>query len=159
MNVQQALEYSMQPFIPMFIYGDYDAMESERQRGEEAMKALLDEWRANDEPGFGFDVILTLADQNRELCDQIGETRLRNLSSPLLARNLTDADLCAGIAKMQGRTAAGVAREVRGDRDAYSVAYVRKPIKGTVLGIDIETTGRAPRSAATSSTWAGSSWT
>ena len=43
-----------------------------------------------------------------------------------------------------GRTAAGVAREVRGDRDAYSVAYVRKPIKGTVLGIDIETTGRAP---------------
>ncbi len=41
MNAQQALEYSMQPFIPMFIYGDYDAMESERQRGEEAMKALL----------------------------------------------------------------------------------------------------------------------
>ena len=34
MNAQQALEYSMQPFIPMFIYGDYDAMESERQRGE-----------------------------------------------------------------------------------------------------------------------------
>ena len=144
MNVQQALEYSMQPFIPMFIYGDYDAMESERQRGEEAIKALIDEWRATDEPGFDFDVVLTIADQNRELCDQIGEGRLRNLSSPLLARNLSDADLCAGIAKMQGRTAAGVAREVRGDRDAYSVAYVRKPIKGTVLGIDIETTGRAP---------------
>lgn len=134
----------MQPFIPMFIYGDYDAMESERQRGEEAMKALLDEWRANDEPGFGFDVILELADRNRELCDQIGESRLRNLSSPLLARSLSDADTCAGIAKMQGRTAAGVAREVRGDRDAYAVAYVRKPIKGCVLGIDIETTGRAP---------------
>ena len=45
---------------------------------------------------------------------------------------------------MQGRAASAVAREVRGDRDAYSVAYVRKPIKGTVLGIDIETTGRAP---------------
>ncbi len=97
MNAQQALEYSMQPVIPMFIYGDYDAMESERQRGEEAMKALLDEWRTNEEPGFDFGVILTLADQNRELCDQIGEARLRNLSSPLLARNLTDADLCAGI--------------------------------------------------------------
>ncbi len=141
MNAQQALEYSMQPFIPMFIYGDYDAMESERQRGEEAMKALLDEWRTNEEPGFDFGVILTLADQNRELCDQIGEARLRNLSSPLLARNLSDADLCAGIGKMQGRAASAVAREVRGDRDAYSVAYVRKPIKGTVLGIDIETTG------------------
>ena len=148
----------MQPFIPMFIYGDYDAMESERQRGEEAMKALLDEWRANDEPGFGFDVILTLADQNRELCDQIGETRLRNLSSPLLARNLTDADLCAGIAKMQGRTAAGVAREVRGDRDAYSVASSASPSRAPCWA----STSRPPaarRSAATSSTWAGSSWT
>ena len=135
MNAQQALEYYRQPFIPMFIYGDYDAMESERQRGEEALKALVDEWRANDEPGFEFDVILDLADRNRELCDQIGEARLRNLS---------DADLCAAIGKMQGRAASAVAREVRGDRDAYSVAYVRKPIKGTVLGIDIETTGRAP---------------
>lgn len=64
------------------------------------MKALIDEWRATDEPGFDFDVVLTIADQNRELCDQIGEGRLRNLSSPLLARNLSDADLCAGIAKM-----------------------------------------------------------
>lgn len=144
MNAQQALEYSMQPFIPMFIYGDYDAMESERQRGEEALKALVDEWKANNEPGFGFDVILDLADRNRELCDQIGEARLRNLSSPMLSRSLSDADLCAGVGKLQGRGASVVAREVRGDRDAYAVAYVRKPIKGTVLGIDIETTGRAP---------------
>ena len=109
MNAQQALEYYRQPFIPMFIYGDYDAMESERQRGEEALKALVDEWRANDEPGFDFDVILDLADRNRELCDQIGEARLRNLSSPLLARNLSDADLCAAIGKMQGRAASAVA--------------------------------------------------
>ncbi|OUP08431.1 DNA polymerase III subunit epsilon [Collinsella sp. An2] len=144
MNVNQALEYSMQPFIPMFIYGDYDAMESERRRGEEAMKTLIDEWRSNDEPGFDFNVILQLADQNRELCDQIGENRLRNLSSPLLARSLSDNDTCAGIAKLQGRSASAVARAVRGDRDAYAVEWVRKPIKGKVLGIDIETTGRAP---------------
>ena len=103
MNVNQALEYSIQPFIPMFIYGDYDAMESERQRGEEAMKALIDEWRVNDEPGFSFDVILELADRNRELCDQIGEARLRNLSSPLLARALSDNDTCAGIGKLFGK--------------------------------------------------------
>lgn len=144
MNVNQALEYSMQPFIPMFIYGDYDAMESERRRGEEAMKALIDEWRTNDEPSFSFDVILQLADQNRELCDQIGEARLRNLSSPLLARSLTDHDNYVAIAKLQGRPASAVEREVRGDRDAYAVAWVRRPIKGKVLGIDIETTGRAP---------------
>ena len=143
-NVNQALEYSMQPFIPMFIYGDYDAMESERQRGEEAMKALIDEWRVNDEPGFSFDVILELADRNRELSDQIGEARLRNLSSPLLARALSDNDTCAGIGKLQGRGANVIARAVRGDRDAYAVEWVRKPIKGCVLGIDIETTGRAP---------------
>lgn len=144
MNVNQALEYSMQPFIPMFIYGDYDAMESERRRGEEAMKTLLDAWHASEEPSFSFDVILQLADQNRELCDQIGEVRLRNLSSPMLARSLSDADTCAGIGKLQGRGASVIARAVRGDRDAYAVEWVRKPIKGKVLGIDIETTGRAP---------------
>ena len=38
MNVSQALEYERQPFIPMFIYGDHGAMESERQKGEEALK-------------------------------------------------------------------------------------------------------------------------
>ena len=40
MNVSQALEYERQPFIPMFIYGDHGAMESERQKGEEALKAV-----------------------------------------------------------------------------------------------------------------------
>ncbi len=144
MNVQQALDYSNQPFIAMFIYGDYDAMEAERQKGEEALKILLNEYFASDDPGFGFDVIVDLADRNRDLCDQIGEQRLRNLTPATLARSLSDDDTCAAIGKMQGRAASAVKREVRGDRDAFSVAYVRKPIKGTVLGIDIETTGRAP---------------
>ena len=144
MNVQQALEYQRQPFIPMFIYGDYDAMESERQKGEEALKVLTAEYFANPECGFGFDVITDLADRNRELCDQIGEQRLRNVTPATLARSLSDDDICAAIGKMQGRGAKAVAREVRGDRNAFAVAYVRKPIKGTVLGIDIETTGRAP---------------
>ena len=61
-----------------------------------------------------------------------------------LSRGLSDADTCAAIGKMQKRTAASVMREIRGDRDALGVAYARKPIQGTVLGIDIETTGRAP---------------
>ncbi len=51
------------------------------------------------------------------------------MAHALLARNLSDADLCAAIGKMQGRAASAVAREVRGDRDAYSVALERKPIK------------------------------
>ena len=145
MNVNQALDYANAFYIPEFIFaGGYDSIESERQKGEEALKALVDAWREEDDPGFSFDIVRELADRNRGLCDHIGEARLRNLSSPMLARSLSDADTCAGIAKMQGRTAASVTREVRGDRDAYAVAYVRKPIKGKVLGIDIETTGRAP---------------
>ena len=35
-------------------------------------------------------------------------------------------------------------REVGGDRNNLGVAYVTKPIRGTVLGIDIETTDRYP---------------
>ncbi len=85
-----------------------------------------------------------LADRNRDLCDQIGEARLRNVTRATLSRGLSDADTCAAIGKMQKRTAASVMREIRGDRDALGVAYARKPIQGTVLGIDIETTGRAP---------------
>ena len=145
MNVTQALEYTMQPFIPMFIFGGgYEVIESERVKSEEALKALVDEWNANPSPEFGYDAILNLADRNRSLCDQVGETRLRNKTTPMLARSLSDADTCAGIAKMQGRSASAVAREVRGDREAFSVAYVHSKIRGRVLGIDIETTGRAP---------------
>ena len=145
MNVSQALEYERQPFIPMFIYGDHGAMESERQKGEEALKALETEYfTAEGDPGFDFATVRDLADRNRDLCDQIGEARLRNVTPATLSRGLSDADTCAAIGKMQKRTAASVMREIRGDRDALGVAYARKPIQGTVLGIDIETTGRAP---------------
>ena len=145
MNTQQALEYSMQPFIPMFIFGGgYEMVESERLRSEEALKALVDEWNTNPEPSFGYDVIVDLADRNRELCDHVGETRLRNKPSSMLARSLSDADTCAAIGKMQRRSASAVMREIHGDREALGVAFTRKPIQGTVLGIDIETTGRAP---------------
>ena len=145
MNVSQALEYERQPFIPMFIYGDHGAMESERQKGEEALKVLETEYfTAEDDPGFDFATVRDLADRNRDLCDQIGEARLRNVTPATLSRGLSDADTCTAIGKMQKRTAASVMREIRGDRDALGVAYARKPIQGTVLGIDIETTGRAP---------------
>ena len=145
MNFNQALDYANAFYIPEFIYaGGYESVESERQKGEEALKALLDEWKTADKPSFDFGIVRELADRNRGLCDFIGEARLRNVPSSALARSLSDADLCAAIGAMQGRSAASVAKEVRGDRDAYAVAYVRKPIKGTVLGIDIETTGRAP---------------
>lgn len=145
MNVSQALEYERQPFIPMFIYGDHGAMESERQKGEEALKVLGDR------------VLYRRGRPRLRLChrarpgrpqprpvrpDWRGTPAQRDAAT--LSRGLSDADTCAAIGKMQKRTAASVMREIRGDRDALGVAYARKPIQGTVLGIDIETTGRAP---------------
>ena len=76
--------------------------------------------------------------------DTVGENLRKMCIRDRLSRGLSDADTCAAIGKMQKRTAASVMREIRGDRDALGVAYARKPIQGTVLGIDIETTGRAP---------------
>ena len=145
LKVADALEYANSFYFPELIFGSgYEIMESERVKGEDACKTLYTEWHAQEEPSFSFDLVRELGDRNRALCDAIGEPRLRNLPSSLLARSLSDADLCAGIAALQKRSAQAVMREVRGDRDAYAVAYVRKPIKGRVLGIDIETTGRAP---------------
>ena len=87
MNISQALEYERQPFIPMFIYGDHGAMESERQKGEEALKVLETEYfTAEGDPGFDFATVRDLADRNRDLCDQIGEARLRNVTPATLSR-------------------------------------------------------------------------
>ena len=98
MNVSQALEYERQPFIPMFIYGDHGAMESERQKGEEALKVLETEYfTAEGDPSFDFATVRDLADRNRDLCDQIGEARLRNVTPATLSRGLSDADTCAAI--------------------------------------------------------------
>lgn len=145
LNTQQALDYAYAFYIPEFIFGGgYETMEAERLKGEEALKALVTAWHEEESPSFGFDVVRELGDRNRALCDAIGEARLRNVSSGVLARNLSDHDICQGIAAMQGRTAAAVEREIRGDRNALGVAYVREKISGTVLGIDIETTGTAP---------------
>ena len=57
---------------------------------------------------------------------------------------MSDDDLCGQVAALQRRKKATVIREVHGDRNNLGVAYVTKPIKGTVLGIDIETTDRYP---------------
>lgn len=145
MNTQQALDYAYAFYIPEFIFGGgYETMEAERLKGEEALKALVTAWNEEENPSFSFDVVRELGDRNRALCDAIGEVRLRNTSSSVLSRSLSDHDLCQGIAAMQGRTTASVEREIRGDRNALGVAYVREKISGTVLGIDIETTGTAP---------------
>ena len=145
MNVAQALEHANALVFPEIVYcGGFSSMDAERQKNEEALATLREEFAKNDNPGFGYDVILDLADRNRELCDQMGIERLNNTRDSSLARGMSDQDLCAGVAALQKRKASTVMREVGGDRNNLGVAYVTKPIRGTVLGIDIETTDRYP---------------
>lgn len=145
MNVAQALEHAYALVFPEIIYcGGFPAMDAERQKNEEAMAALRAEYAKNDNPGFGFDVIRDLADRNRELVDEMGVERLANTRDQSLARGMSDEDLCRGIAALQKRKAATVIKAVHGDKNNLAEAYVAKPIKGTVFGIDIETTDRYP---------------
>lgn len=145
MNVPQALEHANAFFFPELVYGSgFQAMDSERQKNEEAMATLREEFAKNDNPAFGYDIIRDLADRNRDLCDQMGIERLNNTRDSSLARGMSDDDLCGQVAALQKRKKATVIREVHGDRNNLGVAYVTKPIKGTVLGIDIETTDRYP---------------
>lgn len=145
MNVPQALEHANAFFFPELVYGSgFQAMDSERQKNEEAMATMREEFAKNDNPAFGYDIIRDLADRNRDLCDQMGIERLNNTRDSSLARGMSDDDLCGQVAALQRRKKATVIREVHGDRNNLGVAYVTKPIKGTVLGIDIETTDRYP---------------
>lgn len=145
MNLSQALEYANTFFIPEFIFGaGYQVMESERAKGEESIKLLRENWFAEEEPRYPFSIVRELADRNRDLCDEIGPEHLANLAGLNLARGLSDEDICRSIAALQRRKPSTVMREVRGDRGALAVAYVSKPVKGTVIGIDIETTSRDP---------------
>lgn len=145
MNLSQALEHANAFMFPELIYGSgYQVMDSERDKNEEAIDLLREAWKKEEKPGFPFGIVRELADRNRALCDEIGADRLENASGRNLERGLTDEEVCQGIASMQGRTAQAVLREIRGDRSALGAAYVSKPVKGTVLGIDIETTSRDP---------------
>lgn len=145
MNVPQALEHANAFFFPELVYGSgFGAMDSERQKNEEAMQTLREEFAKNDNPPFTYDVIRDLADRNRDLVDQMGTERLNNVRDSSLARGMSDDDLCGQVAALQKRKKSTVIREVGGDRNNLGVAYVTKPIKGTILGIDIETTDRYP---------------
>ncbi|WP_333785677.1 hypothetical protein [Parolsenella catena] len=118
MNVAQALEHANALVFPEIVYcGGFSSMDAERQKNEEALATLREEFAKNDNPGFGYDVILDLADRNRELCDQMGIERLNNTRDSSLARGMSDQDLCAGVAALQRRKASTVMREMGGDRN------------------------------------------
>lgn len=157
MNVSQAIELASSLFIPEFLLSDgVAAVEAERERTEEAIRTLRDDWFAQPKgkETFSFDLVRELADRNRRLCDLIETSdepdaqavaaRRSKANGLNLARALSDHDLIRGVAALQHRTYKKVAHTVGSDINNLAVAYVEAPVKGTVIGIDIETTSHRP---------------
>ena len=144
MDLSQAIDCASAIALPFFL--DDAALTAERQKNEEALKVLLDAWKgapAGSEP-FGFDLVLSLVDRNRGICDMIGADKLRDVSPSSLARKLPDADLVRAVARMQHRPDAEVAAIAGPGLEDLNIAYVDAPVSGMVMGIDIETTDRDP---------------
>jgi len=146
MNLEQALEHANNMLAPQLLFDqpDQNALWAERERNEEAIVVLRDAWMSQPSPSFSFDLVRHLADHNRQVCDGLDEKRLRKLSPKTLTRSLSDGDIVRSIAALQGRSVEDVRAETQGQPDNFGIAYVSHPVKGTVVGIDIETTGIDP---------------
>ncbi len=143
MDLSQAIECASAFVFPGFLADDA-SLAAERSKNEEALAVLRDAW-SSAEPGhepFGYDLIMSLADRNRDVCDRYGIERLRDASSPNLARKLSDADLVRACATLQHRPVEQVAALAGQGAADLNVAYVDAPVSGMVMGIDIETTDR-----------------
>ena len=147
MNLSDAISHASTIFMPEFLFGADEAMLlGERQANEEAIHLLTEEYFANPNPGFEFDLVMDLAERNRSLCDMMppetadgDRDRSRNLAS-----SLNDDDVLRGVAALQHRSVERVAKEVEGMNATKGVLYGSKPAKGTFVGIDIETTSASP---------------
>lgn len=145
MELSQAIDLASAFVLPGLV-SDEASLQAERMKNEDAIKTLMDAWRsapAGKEP-FGFDLVLSLVDRNRDVCDRIGAEKLRDTSPSALARKLPDADLVHAVAAMQRRPDAEVAAIAGPGLEDLNIAYVDAPISGMVMGIDIETTDRDP---------------
>ena len=145
MNLSQAIEHANAFVFPGFLIGD-DALDEERRRNEEAISLLSQAWweaPCGSEP-FPFDLVRSLADRNREICDLYGIDRLRDTTSLNLTRRLSDDDLVRAVAWLQGRNTADVARSAGRDLRDLGIAMLEAPVGGTVAGFDIETTSKDP---------------
>ena len=145
MNLAQAIEHASTLFVPEFLFGfDEASLNAERETNEQAIKMLHDEWFANDNPSFSYDLVRELADRNRVLCDSLGAEAIGDTRSVNLARSLSDNDVLRGIAALQHRRPETILKEIQRSNATLGVAYAAKSMKGTVLGIDIETSSREP---------------
>lgn len=145
MNLSDAISHASTIFMPEFLFGaDESMLMGERAANEEAIHLLVEEYFANPNPGFEFDLVMELADRNRSLCDMMGPESVQADRSRNLANNLGDDDILRGVAALQHRNVAKVAQEVEGMNATKGVLYGSKPAKGTFVGIDIETTSTSP---------------
>lgn len=145
MELSQAIDLASAFVLPGLV-SDEASLQAERMKNEDAIKTLMDAWKsapAGKEP-FGFDLVLSLVDRNRGVCDRIGAEKLRDTSPSALARKLPDSDLVHAVAAMQHRPDAEVAAQAGPALEDLNIAYVDAPISGMVMGIDIETTDRDP---------------
>ena len=145
MDLSQAIDCANAFVFPGFLTDDA-SLSAERARNEDALGTLMSAWRsapAGAEP-FPFDLVLSLADRNRDVCDRFGIEKLRDLSPSSLSRGLSNEDLIHAVAVLQHRTDAQVAALAGPDARDLNVAWVDAPVSGMVVGIDIETTDRDP---------------
>ena len=145
MDLSQAIECANAFVFPGFLTDDA-SLSAERAKNEEALGVLMSAWReapAGKEP-FSFDLVTSLADRNRDVCDRFGIEKLRDVSASSLARGLSNQDLIHAVAVLQHRTDAEVTALAGPDARDLNVAWVDAPVSGMVVGIDIETTDRDP---------------
>lgn len=145
MNLAQAIEHASTLFVPEFLFGfDAASLNAEREMNEQAIKMLHEEWFSSENPSFSYDLVRELADRNRALCDNMEGIDLENIRGINLSRSLSENDVLRGIAALQRRKPETIQKEIARSNSTLGVAYASKPVKGTVLGIDIETTSREP---------------
>lgn len=145
MDLSQAIECANAFVFPGFLTDDA-SLSAERAKNEEALGVLMSAWReapAGKEP-FSFDLVTSLADRNRDVCDRFGIEKLRDLSPSSLARGLSTSDLVHAVAVLQHRSDAQVMSLAGPDARDLGIAWVDAPVSGMVVGIDIETTDRDP---------------
>jgi len=145
MNLAQAIEHANAFIFPAFLTTE-DQLTREREKNEEAIRLLIDAWMAapaGKEP-YSFDLVRSLADRNREICDLIGDEKLRDLRGTSLSQHLTDDDILRGCAALQHRDISEVRRSAGPGLRDMGVCYHEAPVSGLVAGCDIETTSRYP---------------
>ena len=144
MKLEEAIEHASMMFIPEFLFGMGDAvLMGERANNEEAIRLMTEAFMADERPKYGFDLVLDLADRNRDICDEMTPEGTRESRSQNLPRNLTDEDTYRAIAKLQHKKVETVAKAAGPNVDR-GVLWAGKAYRGTVLGIDIETTSTSP---------------